>query len=123
MVSGDVQALGPAIPVKTAFVVDPPLGFSEVLHERDAPHRGRRLALGFLERDGAGAKAQAAIGAVVRSCDRDGVRGTGTVFRAPPWVEKGVVLTQTQEVMMLLVVCYCHGVPVPCRHHVPIWLA
>ena len=55
VVPGDVQALWPAIPVKAALMVDSPLGFSKVLHERDAPHRRRRLALGFLKRDGAGA--------------------------------------------------------------------
>lgn len=48
VVPGDVQALWPAIPVKST-VVDSPLGFSKVLHERDAPHRRWRLALGFLK--------------------------------------------------------------------------
>lgn len=80
MVPGDVQAFWPSAPMQTALMVDPPLSLAEVLHERDAPHRRRWLALGLLERDGPRAQAQASFGTVLRSRNRDCVGGTCTLF-------------------------------------------
>ncbi|TNN46553.1 hypothetical protein EYF80_043227 [Liparis tanakae] len=119
VVPGDVQALGPPAPVEAGPVVAPPLGLPQVLHEGDAPHGGRRLALGLLQRDGARAEAQAAVGAVVRRRDGDGVAGAGAVLRAASRVQEGVVLSQPHEVMVLLSVTLPSPDPPSVKQKVP----